>query len=119
MSIDVVYPDRDGKTYAEQVALDALHGWLHDPLGDGELIEAAAEFHAELADRDGGAECKALDSCVEPGAAVRRASVALVKPAELKAAFAAVYDAARCAIVVETLRPVLDRYVALYEVCRR
>jgi hypothetical protein len=48
-------------TRAERKALNALHRWLHSPVGDDELIEEAQDYHAQMeAEPGSAAECDRL-----------------------------------------------------------
>lgn len=48
-------------TEAERKALNALHRWLHSPVGDDALIEEAQDYHEQVETEEGGAEeCERL-----------------------------------------------------------
>jgi hypothetical protein len=50
----------DPKTPAEQKALNALHRWLHSPVGDDMLTEDAQDYHEQVEAEGGTADCERL-----------------------------------------------------------
>lgn len=53
-------PQRLRMTPAESKALDALHRWLHSPLGEDALIEEAQDYHDQVEAEGGAADCERL-----------------------------------------------------------
>jgi hypothetical protein len=67
--VGLTVPDLAGAfvTVAERKALEGLHRWLHDAEGDGELVEAASDFHDERE-----ADCPRLERELAVTAGARR-----------------------------------------------
>jgi hypothetical protein len=49
-------------TEAERKALNALHRWLHSPLGDDALIEEAQDYHEQVEAEGGAEDCERIQN---------------------------------------------------------